>query len=376
MIYYSNKPHLQEGENMDDRIRVLILKNSMDIGALESHIIRILRIVDKSKVKFDFLLENSNCFHKKEIQQLEGGLYTFDSSDIAFSRDTALIDFINQRRYHIVIRVVESIYDLQDFCILDTLKIPTIIARLSMDLCLNSTDLWHQLEPATLVIKDENSNYVVPLSLRHKTVEIRNALQLEKYRFNLETRNRYREEMHLQNHFVIGNVARFYEAKNHKFLISIFRQFNQIYPDSKLLLVGDGELRGEIEKQISQYQLEDKVLLLGMRNDISNILMAMDVFCLSSYEENTTNSILEAQASGLSCIASDSITTKANITGDVQYISLDDPEHWNKALFEIYHTSKNHTRTFSFNVLKQNGFDMTDVVDILSKRYKQMKDPL
>lgn len=354
------------------KICVLILKKHMDIGALESHIIRVLRILDKSKVTIDFLLDYSECFHKKEIESLGGNIYVLpDSCDIKF-RTAKLSNFINERNYQIVVKVVETVDDFEDFAILESLKIKSIIARISGSIKTIDTSLWSRMQNVLLVVTEENSNYHVPDDMYARVLKVKNAFQLEKYKFKPDIRNEYRKALNFDSCFIIGNVARFYKEKNHSFLISIFHQFNLMYPQSKLVLVGDGGLRNEIVDLISKYKIEDKVILLGMRDDIANILMAIDVFCLSSYEENATNSILEAQASGLYCVASDSISEKANITGNVQYISLDAPNEWLDVLNQEFINTKCVCRELSYDIMKQAGFDIIDVVKMISDYFSKL----
>lgn len=99
-----------------------------------------------------------------------------------------------------------------------------------------------------------------------KVTVINNAIDLEEYAFSSELRLRYRKELHIpEDALVIGHVGRFMYQKNHAFLIEIFREVAKKHPNTFLLLIGDGELRTEIEKRVESYHLMNKARFLGLR---------------------------------------------------------------------------------------------------------------
>ena len=80
------------------------------------------------------------------------------------------------------------------------------------------------------------------------------------------------------------------------FLIDIFAEIVKQQPDSKLLLVGDGDEKEKIQEKIEQLQLQKKVLLLGARSDVNELMQAMDVFVFPSLYEGLPLTMIEAQA--------------------------------------------------------------------------------
>jgi glycosyltransferase involved in cell wall biosynthesis len=95
---------------------------------------------------------------------------------------------------------------------------------------------------------------------------------------------------------VIGCVAHFADHKGHRYLIEAAVRVAAAVPDVRFLLVGDGELRPEIELQIKELKLERHVLLTGFRQDIPRLLAAMDIVVLSSHLEGLGTSLLDAMA--------------------------------------------------------------------------------
>lgn len=152
---------------------------------------------------------------------------------------------------------------------------------------------------------------------------LKNGLQYEKYEFDTEKRTMLRNELKLENKFVIGHVGRFSAQKNHDFLIEIFYEISQNNENAVLLLVGTGEKQQEIIQKVKTLGIEEKILFLGTRTDVPELLSAMDMLLFPSFFEGMPNVVIEAQAAGLPCVISDSITKEAAITELVKYISLE-----------------------------------------------------
>ncbi|HXG09742.1 MAG TPA: glycosyltransferase family 1 protein [Gemmataceae bacterium] len=109
--------------------------------------------------------------------------------------------------------------------------------------------------------------------------------------------------------WVLGHVGRFHPAKNHSFLVEIAAEVARCRPDMRLLLVGDGPLRPQVEQRIAALGIADKVILAGRRPDVPRLLLgAMDVFVFPSHHEGLPLVVLEAQAAGLPVVMSDQVT--------------------------------------------------------------------
>jgi glycosyltransferase involved in cell wall biosynthesis len=126
---------------------------------------------------------------------------------------------------------------------------------------------------------------------------------------------------------VIGHVGRFEEQKNHRFLVSVAAEAMRREPRARLLLVGDGALRPEIERLVAQEGLAGRVRFAGVRGDVPRLMAgAMDVFLFPSRWEGLGLSLVEAQAAGLPCVASNTIPEEAFVVpalGNV--MSLEEP---------------------------------------------------
>jgi len=166
-------------------------------------------------------------------------------------------------------------------------------------------------------------------------VVLKNAIAYEGYLYDPAVRERIREELQCGDKLVVGNVGRFSLQKNQTFLIEIFAKIKELHPNSVLWLLGDGELRSEIEAKIQRFGLEEDVKLFGMVKNAHEFYQAMDVMVMPSLFEGLPMVGVEAQASGLPCVFADTITREVDVIG-CPYIALSEPvEVWAKAAIDM-----------------------------------------
>jgi hypothetical protein len=131
--------------------------------------------------------------------------------------------------------------------------------------------------------------------------------------------------------YVIGHVGRFQEQKNHRFLVNIAERLCDLEPKAVFLLVGDGPLRPEIEELVKVRDLQERVIFVGVRNDVPRIMKgAMDCFVLPSLYEGLPLVLLEAQVAGLHCVVSDTVSSEGDLDkAAVTRLSLStSPNNW------------------------------------------------
>ncbi|MGV3004499.1 glycosyltransferase family 1 protein [Aerococcus urinaeequi] len=156
---------------------------------------------------------------------------------------------------------------------------------------------------------------------------IDNGVDTEKYKFSEKNRADIRNEFFISNaDKVIGHVGHFSPGKNQKFIIELIDSINKIHPRNtfKVLLVGEGELRKELELLVKEKKLEEQILFLGNRSDVHKILSAFDLLIMPSIFEGLPLTLIEAQSADLSCFISDTITEETNVTGEVHFFNLND----------------------------------------------------
>lgn len=149
---------------------------------------------------------------------------------------------------------------------------------------------------------------------------------------------RLRQELQIDDGcLVIGNIGRFVESKNHRFLVDVFRVLQAQVPHSVLLLGGpDKSTLEELRLQVAKYDLEDSVRILGPRDDLPCLLHLIDVFVFPSKSEGLGIVVLEAQAAGTAVIASSAVPRETDMgLGLVQFLDLElSAQAWASAIID------------------------------------------
>ena len=172
-------------------------------------------------------------------------------------------------------------------------------------------------------------NGYLEIQVLKKFKVLNNAVNVEEFLFNKEMRQKIRRELNVHDELVIGHIGRFNKQKNHEFLIDIFKSVVEKRPDAVLVMAGEGNLKPQIEKKVADLGLSSNVRFLGVRSDIANLMQGMDLFLFPSLFEGLPVVLVEAQAAGLKCLISDSITKETDITGRIEFASLrESPEEW------------------------------------------------
>ena len=197
---------------------------------------------------------------------------------------------------------------------------------------------------------------------------IYNAIDIHKYDADLLVREETRNALGLHTELTLLHVGRFSYQKNHSFLLDIFKEVHRIQPDSVLLLVGDtteeSEFLTEVKRKIKAYGLENVVRLLGRRDDVNKIMQAADVLVMPSFFEGLTVVGIEAQASDLPLLLSDTVTKELGLLPSTQFISLEaGPTAWAEAIVN----SKQHNRQSRYEELKAAGYDIGNETERVEK---------
>lgn len=199
---------------------------------------------------------------------------------------------------------------------------------------------------------------------------VKNAIDCKKFGFNEEDRTHLRMQFGLGDKFIIGHIGRFSVEKNQSFLIEIFEKVHRLNKNYVLLIVGEGPLDKELINLVKKKQLTDSVIFTGRRDDVPALLSAMDIFLLPSFFEGMPVCALEAQASGLPCILSDSITQEVKVLDTMEFLSLSKPkEYWAEKILEI---KKSDNREDGVKKVEEAGFDIQNVSLQLEKIYIEL----
>ncbi len=196
-----------------------------------------------------------------------------------------------------------------------------------------------------------------------------NAINIDKYRFDRNDREEIRKKYGIDDELVVGHVGKFTKQKNHRFLFLVFCEIYNKNNNAKLMLVGDGELHNSLFDSIRELGIEDNVIFCGMTNSSDKYLSAMDVFVFPSLFEGLPLSVIEAQANGLNCILSDTISPECDMGGITQLSLEDSSKEWGETVLKCVLTEREYESRINCEVIKNRGFDVNTNVDKMLRLY-------
>ena len=332
----------------------------MNSGGAETFLMKLYRTLDRTKYQMDFCVNiKEEGFYDKEIKSLGGKIfYVPPKSSGVGEFKKQLTELIKREKYDYVLRITSNAAGFMDLKIAKKAGAKRCSARSS-----NSSDgvsikakiihiLSRLLYGRFVDVKFAPSDLAAEYTFGKGSVKsgraslLNNGVDLELFRFNTEARNQIKKEFNAEDKLVVGHVGRFDRQKNHDFLLDIFSQIKKKEPNAVLLLVGgQGTCSESIDQKIESLGIGESVIKTGVRSDIPRLLSAMDVFVMPSFYEGMPNTIIESQATGLSCVISDTITKQANITGLVEYLSLgDSAEKWAEKALALARAPRKDTR--------------------------------
>lgn len=205
---------------------------------------------------------------------------------------------------------------------------------------------------------------------RTSYIILNNAIDLSHYEFSQTIREQVRNKYSLGSKYVIGTAGKLVKAKNQEFLISIFYKYHLVNKESVLLIVGDGVLRSSLEQRVKDLHLENSVIFVGMVDDVNPYYQAMDYFLFTSISEGLGMVLIEAQATGLHCLASNKIPLETNVTDNIKYESLDKgDEYWSQMIPKKINEKRYEESIRNKSLIKQYGYDIEDQAKRLLEIY-------
>ncbi len=355
---------------MDNCIRVLHVLHALNCGGAENMIMNLYRNIDRNIVQFDFMVHSNNKgFFEDEVIKLGGRVFRVPY----FNGLNSIVYAKSVRELYIKHPEIKIVHGHLGSC-------SHIYLNEAKKLGLYSIAHSHNTNPNSFSLKNlayrlftlrtrcvadyffacsqkagEDRFGKKIVSCKEKYSVLNNAIDSSKFAFNSDIRYATRNDLKAGDKFVIGHIGRFNEQKNHDFLIDIFSQYHEIHKDSLLVLVGDGDLRANIESKVRRLGLDDSIKFLGIRDNVNELIQAFDCMVFPSKFEGLPVTIIEAQASGLPCVISDNITKEVYITDLLSQVSLsNDISQWINAIesTKIYH------RHSYLDEIKNNGYDI------------------
>lgn len=355
-------------------IRILLLFTVMDRGGAETMVMNYYRHIDRQQIQFDFMVHRERRgAYDDEIESMGGRIYRmppiypqnfmrykrmlkefFDEHDeyqIIHSHMSELgyFAFVEAKKHGVPVRICHA-HNAPDFKHENLIQYIKLIPRYYFIRRIRhlATDLFVCSHIAGLWLYGEKR--------QNEFVFMRNAIETEKFLYNVDEANAIRQELGISNQRLICHVGRYNKQKNHSFLIDIFKEIHKIDSDSILLLIGDGDLRKEIEDKVNRLNLLSSVRFLGVRDDVPQLLKASDLLLFPSYYEGLSVVLVEAQATGIKCIVTNSLADETIICEDqMKLVSLQkNAKEW----ADIVLNEKSEKREHAIEIMKEKGWDV------------------
>lgn len=350
--------------------RLLCILSNMNAGGAETFLMKIYRKIDREKYQMDFCVTISQKgFYDDEIEGMGGFIYHIHAKTDSLSQFKMDIkELVREKHYDYVLRITANGIGLLDLKIAKKAGAKVCSARSS-----NSNDeggiksrIMHRLGQILFLRYVDKKIAPSDLAARYtfgkraynkgEITILHNALDLDQYAYNSNARIRIRRALGIQDDaIVVGHIGRFMEQKNHEKILQVFQSVIRIKENAILLLVGNGELESKIRNRSVELKVNQNVIFAGVRRDIPEVLSAMDVLLMPSLYEGMPNTVIEAQATGLPCVISNTITKEANITGNVDYLPL--AESNDKWAYKVLDASK-RKRENTKDVFISKGYDI------------------
>lgn len=371
---------------MKKKVRVLHVIGKRPQGGVGTFLYNITKYIDKSKFQFDFLI-NAN-----------GESGEFDEKMKALSSNVYVLSELKNKNVLLYYKQLKSFYALNyNYDIIHIHSANIAIFNFWLTRKLKNKYIAVHAHSTKYSDKFINSirNFFLHLPIKKiadiffacsepaaqfmfgkKVVEkkrfhiIKNSIDSKEFLYNESIRKKIRNDLDITSQLTIGHVGAFVPVKNHEFIIDIFFEIKKLNNQAILVLVGTGELEGKIKRKVEELDLTNSVKFLGRRADVNRLMQAFDLFLMPSKFEGVPLVGVEAQAAGLPCIFSDSITKDIEIIEDTVFMSLNElPNTWAKKILECNKISQ---RRDTHQKIADAGYEINNEVQKLEKYYMNL----
>ena len=361
-------------------IRILQMIGSLNVGGSQTMILNIYRNIDRSLLQFDFVLDHPDeTYFAEDVKALGARIYTMpvfrgtNAGEIRRDWNNFFYTHPDYTVLHSHVRSYASLY----LPVARQHGVKTIIHSHNTS---NGSGMTAVVKNALQRPLRDQADILMACSTEagrwlygekacrsDRYVFMPNAVDTERFRPDEARRRAARRELGLDGRWVIGHVGRFNEQKNHGFLLEAFKLVHDKNPRAALLLVGEGPLQLDTARRAVELGVADDVIMTGNRNDVPELLNAMDVFCFPSLWEGLPVTLIEAQAAGLPCLISDTISTDVDVSPLVKRLAPENAEIWADALLDPALAKRDVS-----DYIRRAGFDVQASAQMMFELYSRL----
>lgn len=361
-------------------IRILHVLGDLNLGGAEALVMNIYRNIDRDRIQFDFVIHTENeCAYNQEIRNMGGNIFAVPRynglNHLKYSK--AWNRIFSEKKYNIIHCHVRStaaiiLYIAKRYGIYTISHAHnTSEERTLRGLCkrLYEIPIRYVADSFFACSYDAGKwQFGKRICSGDDFFILKNGISIDKFVYDESIRQKVRSSLNIGNQCVIGHVGRFDLQKNHKKLLHIYKELLKLDENNLLILVGTGKLEATIKEQARALKIYDKILWLGTRTDVNELMQAMDIFVFPSLFEGLGIVLIEAQAAGLPCIVSNTIPKEACISTLVEKMDVNKSSlEWAEQIANIKHNGV--VRESPIDQLYKSGYCIIDTVKWLENFY-------
>ncbi|WP_174734330.1 glycosyltransferase family 1 protein [Mesobacillus harenae] len=367
------------------KINVLQVVSTMNCGGAETMLMNIFRNIDREKFQFHFLYyTDETCYFDEEIKSLDGIIHRINNI-----KELGAIGLISKLKHLIKAQSIEAIHahtSLSIGVVMYAAKkagVPIRIAHSHTTVDPRKStfkrniyntimkSLIKKYSTHYLMCGDDAGRFLFGSNYLRNTKLLPNAIDLSQYTVAENNIQKTKKTLSLLNNtLIIGQVGSFKETKNHKFSLEIASKLKEKGINFKMLFAGEGELMEECIEYSRDLGVDNNILFLGNRSDISTLMNVFDVLLMPSLFEGLPVTLVEAQAAGLSCVVSNNISIESDFGVDlVVFLSLEESkEVWVKKIIESSKKERVDKNIINESI-KNRGYAIEESVRLVSEIY-------
>lgn len=361
-------------------IRVLNFQITSGYGGIERFLYNVTKEISDD-VHMDFVTYSNNPAYEEELKKYGSNIYLLPSERDILKHIKAVKGLLEKNKYDIIHFHKNSLVNILTYMyIKNNYDIPVIVHSHNTDSSIKSRLKFMHFINRKYVSKTADGlfacsglakEWMFEQNVYNKVKVIHNGIECSKYAFDIEAREFVREKFKITDELLFGMVGRLNEQKNPVYAIDLFKKISEALDNAKLIVVGEGELRPQLEQYAKQLKLDKKIIFTGNVTNVANYLSAIDVLLMPSLYEGFPIAAVEAQASGVLSFFSTNITDEINITDRVNWIKLNnDLDVTRDNIIEVIKNNKNINRKDYYKKVEDNGFDLKYSAKQLLEAYK------
>ena len=355
--------------------RILHIIGKMDRAGAETMLMNLYRHIDRSKVQFDFVtFTTDKGDYDDEILSLGGKIVPIVAKD-SLGRMGKLYRFLKS---HPEYNIVHSHVLLNNAFQLTAASLAGVKMRISHSHNTSNggkgaiVSAYEKLakktinrlathkiacgsEASTYLYGDDDNVIILPNAVDVKAIQ--------------KTVNESRKNSPFDSNIInIIQVARFMPVKNHAFVLDIAAALQAKQTNFVIHFVGDGQLRTQIEEQVTNRKLTDHIKFWGLRTDVIELMANADLMILPSLHEGFPVVLVESQAAGLPTLVADKVAKEVDLgLGLVEFLSLENAEIWAGKISKFQKITI--LNDIILNNFKVKGFDIYKNAQYLEQLY-------